>query len=165
MTQMPKRTQLLGLIGWLGITFAAAGAGSLASLRAGAFYTQLARPPWAPPPSIFGPVWTVLYVLMGLAAWLVWRINGFQGGRAPLGLFVIQLALNAVWTWLFFTWRLGLPALVDILLLWVLVLATLMAFWRVTRMAAVLLLPYLLWVGFAAALTCAIWRLNPQLLG
>ena len=158
-------TQLLGLAGWLLLSFAAAAIGALASVRSEAFYEQLVRPDWAPPASVFGPVWTVLYVLMGIAAWLVWRARGFSGARTALTLYVVQLAANALWTWLFFAWRLGFPAFVEILVLWVLIAATILAFWRVRRLAAVLLIPYLAWVTFAAALTFSIWQLNPELLG
>jgi translocator protein len=160
---MPQ--QILGLAGWLLLTFVAAGVGALASVRSEAFYQQLSRPDWAPPPTVFGPVWSVLYLLMGVAAWLVWRERGFSGARTALGLFLIQLLANALWTWLFFAWRQGALAFGEILVLWVLIVATLVAFWRVRRLAALLLLPYLAWVSFAAALTYAVWRRNPVLLG
>jgi tryptophan-rich sensory protein len=154
-----------GLAGWLLGSFAAAAAGGVASANAGDFYQQLVRPGWAPPPWLFGPVWSVLYLLMGIAAWLVWRERGFRGARAALTLFIVQLAANALWTWLFFAWRLGALAFGEILLLWVLIAATIAAFWRVRPLAGALLLPYLLWVTFAAALTFAVWRMNPALLG
>lgn len=154
----------LGLLACLGPTFAAAALGARASLRAGAFYGQLARPDWAPPAWLFGPVWTVLYVLMGLAAWLVWREQGFRGARAAFALYLVQLAANALWTWLFFAWRMGGPAFVEILVLWGLILATTLAFWRARPLAGLLLLPYLAWVTFAAALCHATWRANPALL-
>lgn len=165
MTLMPRQKQILGLIGWLAVSFAASGVGAIASLTAGEFYTQLVRPDWAPPPSVFGPVWTVLYALMGVAAWLVWRRGGFGANRTALVLFLAQLSLNALWSWLFFAWHQGAWAFADILLLWVLIVATLVAFWRVRVLAGVLFVPYLLWVGFAAALNYSVWRLNPQMLG
>lgn len=157
-------TVLIGLVGWLAGSFAASAVGAIASVRAASFYTQLVRPDWAPPPWLFGPVWTVLYALMGIAAWLVWRRGGFRAQRLALGLFIAQLGLNALWTWLFFAWRLGGLALLEILLLWVVVLLTLLSFWRVRPLAGLLLMPYLLWVGFASALTYAVWRLNPGVL-
>ena len=157
-------TQVLGLAGWLLVSFAAAAVGGLASVRAGAFYQQLSRPGWAPPASVFGPVWSVLYLLMALAAWLVWRERGFGGARTALGLFLLQLAANALWTWLFFAWRQGALAFGEILVLWFLIVATLVAFWRVRPTAALLLLPYLGWVSFAAVLTYAVWQRNPLLL-
>ncbi|HYH79769.1 MAG TPA: TspO/MBR family protein, partial [Longimicrobium sp.] len=145
-------------------SFVAAGIGGVASARAGTFYQQLSRPDWAPPASIFGPVWSVLYLLMGVAAWLVWRERGFAGARPALGLFLLQLLANALWTWLFFGWRQGALAFGEILVLWILIVATLVAFWRVRRLAALLLLPYLGWVSFAAFLTYAVWQRNPHLL-
>jgi len=89
---------------------------------------------------------------MGMAAWLVWRTSGLRAARVTLALFLTQLALNVLWSWLFFKWHRGALAFADVLLLWVLILATLMAFWRVRALAAVLLIPYLLWVSFASAL-------------
>lgn len=162
---MPTRRQFAGLIAWLAVCFVAAAIGSIASIQAASFYAQLVRPEWAPPAAWFGPVWTVLYALMGVAAWLVWRVGGFRGARAALTVFLVQLALNALWSWLFFRWKLGAPAFVEIVLLWLLIIATLVAFWRIRKAAAALLVPYLLWVGFAAALSHSVWRLNPGALG
>lgn len=142
------------------LSFAAAGVGAIASHDAGAFYQQLARPAWAPPAWLFAPVWTLLYALMGVAAWLVWKARA----HGALVLFLVQLALNALWTWLFFAWRQGAASFVAILVLWLLIAATMLAFWRVRRAAAALLAPYLAWVGFAAALTYAVWQRNPGLL-
>jgi tryptophan-rich sensory protein len=159
------RRQGIGLAGWLLASFAAAAVGGVASANAGDFYQQLARPAWAPPSWLFGPVWSVLYLLMGIGAWLVWRERGFRGARAALWLFVAQLAANALWTWLFFAWRRGALAFGEILLLWVLIAATIAAFWRVRPLAGALLIPYLLWVTFATALTVAVWQRNPGLLG
>lgn len=161
---MTSSRQALGLLAWLLVTFAAAAVGGVASAGAGPFYGQLARPSWAPPAWLFGPAWSVLYLLQGIAAWLVWKARGFRGARAALGLFLVQLAANALWTWLFFAWRQGALAFGEILVLWALIVATLAAFRRVRPLAAALLLPYLLWVSFAAALTFAVWRLNPRLL-
>jgi len=157
--------QILGLVGWLVIAFIGAAIGAAASINASSFYTQLVLPEWAPPSSLFGPVWTVLYALMGVAAWLVWRVDGFRAARGALTLFLVQLALNALWSWLFFGWHRGVLAFADILLLWVFVVVTLIAFWRVRALAGALLVPYLLWVSFASALNYAVWQLNPQSLG
>jgi len=156
--------QILGLIGWLVVSFAAAAAGAVATSSAGSFYEQLTRPGWAPPAVLFGPVWTVLYFLMGIAAWLVWRERGFAGAGTALTLFLVQLALNGLWSWLFFAWQRGAWALGEVLLLWVVILATLVAFWRVRPLAGMLLVPYLAWVTFATALTYALWRANPAAL-
>ena len=149
------------LAGWLVASFAAAALGAVATRQAPEFYAQLARPDWAPPGWLFGPVWTLLYAMMAVAAWRVWRKAGF--GTA-LYLFLAQLALNALWSWLFFAWRLGAAAFGEILLLWLLIAATVAAFFRIERLAAALLVPYLLWASFACALTYAVWRANPQLL-
>lgn len=161
----PLRRQLLALAGWLGICIATGALGGLASVQARDFYAQLVQPNWAPPGWLFGPVWTTLYLMMGVAAWLVWRRHGWRGAQAALGLFVLQLGVNALWTWLFFAWRQGGWALAEIGLLWLLIAATIALFWRLHRLAALLLLPYLAWVSFAAALNGALWRANPGLLG
>jgi tryptophan-rich sensory protein len=102
--------------------------------------------------------------MMSIAAWLVWRERGFQGARAALLLFLGQLAANALWSWLFFAWQQGFWSFVDIVLLWALLVATVVRFWRVRPLAGILLLPYLAWVTFAAVLNLAIWRLNPVML-
>ena len=160
-----NRRDILGFAGWLILAFAAAAIAASASIEARAFYDQLVQPGWAPPPWIFGPVWTVLYAMMAIAAWLVWRSGNLRTHRIALALFVVQLALNALWSWLFFAWHLGALALAEVVLLWICIAATLVAFWRVRWLAGALLLPYLMWVSFAAFLNYALWRLNPQLLG
>lgn len=165
MTRMSQKNQIIGLVGWLVISFIAAGIGAAASVQASSFYAELVRPSWAPPSAVFGPVWTVLYALMGIAAWLVWRAKGFRAARASLVLFLVQLAVNALWSWLFFGWHLGAPAFADIVLLWLLIVTTLALFWRVRLLAGVLLIPYLLWVSFASVLCYSVWQLNPQFLG
>lgn len=165
MAPQSKQQQMLGLIGWFIVSFAAAAIGAAASVQAGAFYGQLMQPSWAPPSSAFGPVWTVLYALQAIAAWLVWRRGGVRANRNALSLFLVQLALNALWTWLFFAWHLGGLAFAEILVLWVLIVATLVSFWRVRPLAGALLIPYLLWVSFASALTYSVWQLNPLVLG
>lgn len=163
---MPARSfvrDLPSLAGWLALAFAAGAVGAVASVNAAAFYAQLARPSWAPPGAAFGPVWSTLYALMGVAAWLVWREA--QGPRgAALALFAVQLAVNALWSWLFFAWRQGAAAFAGALLLAALIAATIAAFRRVRPLAAALLVPYFLWVAFACALTWAVWRANPALL-
>lgn len=164
MARIPVFSQILGLFGWLLLTFAAAAIGGFASSSAGAFYEQLVRPAWAPPGWLFAPVWSALYLLMGVSAWLVWRIGGFRGARAILSLYVVQLAANALWTWLFFVWKMGAMAFWEILGLWVLILATMIGFWRMRPVAGALLTPYLAWVTFACALSYATWQRNPGLL-
>jgi tryptophan-rich sensory protein len=161
-----KPRQWLGLVGWIALTFAAAAVGALASVNAQSFYAELFQPAWAPPAWLFGPVWSALYALMAIAAWLVWRAHGFFGAaRVALVLFIVQLAFNALWSWLFFAWRQGALAFAEVLVLWCLIAATLVAFWRLARLAGALLVPYLCWVTFAAVLTFAVWQRNPNVLG
>lgn len=165
MRAMTRTRSLAGLAGWLVLTFLAAAAGGFASANAGSFYQQLVRPSWAPPGWGFGPVWSVLYLLMGIAAWMVWREREPEESRGALILYVVQLIANALWTWLFFAWRKGALSFIEILILWLLIVATIVTFWRIRRLAGTLLLPYLAWVTFASALTLAMWRLNPGILG
>ena len=162
---LSAKRNVFGLIGWLALVVVVAAIGAAASVHAGTFYSGLVRPDWAPPPSVFGPVWAVLYVLMGLAAWIVWRKSGFRSARGALALFMAQLALNASWSWLFFAWHRGALAFADVVLLWATVLGTAVAFWRTHRLAGAMLLPYLAWVSFAAALNFSVWQLNPRALG
>ena len=163
---MSTSKQILGLVVWLFVTFAAAAVGAVASARSREFYALLDRPDWSPPGWVFGPVWTLLYTLMAIAAWLVWREQGAAAAkRVALGLFLAQLVLNALWTWLFFAWRMGGAAFAEIAVLWLLIAATIVAFWQVRPAASALLLPYLAWVSFASALNFAIWRMNPEVLG
>jgi translocator protein len=146
------------------IVFIVSAAGAIASASARDFYRELSRPIWAPPGWLFGPVWTILYVLLAVAAWIVWRRRGFIESRTPLILYFVQLAFNGLWTWIFFVYHLGSCAFFEILLLWCLILGTIVLFWRASRIAGALLLPYLAWVSFAAILTFAVWSRNPQLL-
>jgi benzodiazapine receptor len=155
--------QALGLLAWLGLAFVAAAVGALATVDAASFYLQLDRPAWAPPAWAFGPVWSVLYALMGTAAWLVWRERRAKPVGTALTLFVVQLAANALWSWLFFRWRNGAAALGDVLLLLVLIVLTIVAFGKVSRWAAYLMTPYLGWVCLASALTASVWKRNPAL--
>ena len=148
----------LGLPAWLLLPFAAAAVGT--RFMPGAWYASLAKPAWNPPNWIFGPVWTLLYILMGVAAWLVWRRAGWRGARLALSLFVVQLVLNALWSYLFFGLHRPDLAFVDIVALWAVILMTTVLFWRQLRLAGLLMLPYLAWVGFASVLNFAIWRMN-----
>ena len=161
---LTKSHQGLGLLGWASLTFTAAALGAFAAADAAVFYAELARPPWAPPAWLFGPVWSALYVLMAASAWLVWRGRGFAGARTALVLFIVQLAANALWSWLFFAWHRGGLAFAEVLVLWCLIVATIIAFQRISTLAAALLYPYLAWSSFASALTFAIWRLNSEVL-
>ena len=165
MTVLTTKQKFLGLAAWLVVSFVASAVGAVATIRASEFYSELMQPAWAPPAAVFGPVWTVLYALMGIAAWLVWQSGGLQKQRVAIGFFLAQLAVNALWSWLFFAWSLGALAFIDILFLIALVVATIVCFWRVRPLAGLLLVPYLLWISFAAALNYSIWHLNPQVLG
>lgn len=158
LTPISVSRQTLALAGWLVLCFAAATSAVFVSVDG--WYVTLNKPSWNPPSWLFGPVWTLLYIMMAIAAWLVWRKGGWALQRWPLSLFVIQWLLNAIWTPLFFGMHLIGLALVDIVLLWIAIVATLAAFWRVSRPAAWLLVPYLMWVSFATALNFAIWQLN-----
>jgi len=149
----------LALAGWLLLCFAAASMGAL--FMPGEWYAALNKPAWNPPGWIFGPVWTALYIMMAVAAWLVWRQGGWSKQRKPLLRFLGQLALNALWTPLFFGLHWPGVAFLEIILLWLAIAWTIAAFWCVQRAAAWLLAPYLAWVSFAAVLNGALWRLNP----
>ena len=165
MTSRPSTNDWLSLLAWIALVATAAATGTIASLDAADFYSRLRRPDWAPPSSVFGPVWTLLYIAMAIAAWLVWKVRDTTLARVGLSLFVAQLALNALWSWLFFAWHRGALAFADILVLCVLVGATVVVFWRVRPMAGALLVPYFVWLLFAAALNFAVWTRNPDLLG
>lgn len=156
---------MLGFLGWFVVTFIAAGIGAWGSASAPSFYQSLTLPSWAPPASLFGPVWSVLYLLMAIAAWLVWKERGWIGvARTALTLYLVQLATNALWSWAFFAWHQGGLAFAVILVMWGLVLTTLISFWRIKPLAGILLLPYLAWISFAAVLNFTVWQLNPSLL-
>lgn len=148
----------VALVGWLLLTFSAAMLGLTA--EPGLWYEHLDKPAWTPPSWIFGPVWTTLYLLMAVAAWLVWREGGWKKQALPLGLYLLQWALNAIWTPIFFGMQRPGWAMADIVLLWIAIGATIVTFWRVHRGAAALLMPYWAWVTFAAVLNFAIWRMN-----
>jgi len=142
------------------VTFAAAFVGGIFTRQSvSTWYQDLVKPGWTPSGWVFGPVWSVLYAMMGVSAWLVWRRVG-SAIRRPLMLFAAQLMLNAAWSLLFFGLRRPDLAFAEIVLLWCLILATMLAFRPVSRLAGALLIPYLAWVTYAAALNAAIWRLN-----
>lgn len=125
------------------------------------WYPTIAKPSWTPPNWLFGPVWTALYAAMGVSLYLIWRAGAAgRENRSGLALFAVQLVLNAAWSFLFFSVRAPGLALVEIVLLWLAIVATIVAAWPLSRLAATLLVPYLAWVSFALALNAAIWRLN-----
>ncbi len=150
--------QGLALVGFLVLCLGVGGLGGWATLQAVVeWYPTLVKPSWQPPSWLFGPVWTVLYIMMAIAAWLVWRVGN---AGAALVLFGGQLLLNLAWSFLFFGARSPGLALLDIGALWLTIAATIFAFALKSRIAAFLMVPYLCWVSFATALNGAIWTLN-----
>lgn len=156
-----------GAIGLIGLAFALAlcvGIGALGSVWTAAgvrdWFPALAKPPINPPAWVFAPVWTALYLIMGYAAWRVWRTAGFKGAPAALTLFGLQLALNLAWSYLFFGRHWIGAAFVEIVVLLAAIAATALVFARTDRLAAWLLVPYIAWVAFASVLTGWIWLLN-----
>ncbi len=153
--------------GWVGLVVAVAvclGGGALSGLATASsvssWYPSLARPSWTPPSAVFGPVWSILYLTMGIALWLVWRARP-EGGGPETAAFAVQLALNLAWSVLFFGLRRPDLAFAEVLALWLAIVATIVVFWRASPVAGALLLPYLAWVSFATCLNGAFWRLNP----
>jgi translocator protein len=151
----PKLRNSLALVGFIIITFCAPALGAFS--MPGSWYAGLNKPSWNPPAWIFGPAWTLLYTLMAVAAWLVWKRAGFT---RPLALYFVQLVLNAAWTPIFFgAHELGW-ALIEIIALWIAIALTQISFFRVNRAAGWLLAPYLAWVTFATALNYTLWQMN-----
>lgn len=147
---------------WALAALAAALVGGAGSLDASAFYARLGKPPWAPPVWLFGPAWTVLYALMAIAAARVAATDA-PGRRVALGAWWVQLVLNIGWTWTFFVLQSGSVATFEAIALWLAVVATAALSWRADRLAGLLLVPYVAWVGYAVALTWAITARTPWL--
>jgi translocator protein len=160
--EMPERLrQAVFLAGFLVLCLAAGGLGALLTAPAiPSWYASIARPSWTPPNRVFGPVWTALYVMMAFAGWLVWRSKDVPRRRPALVVWVVQLALNALWSPLFFGLHAVGPALVDIYLLWLFIGRFIITAWVLSRPAAILFMPYWAWVTFASALNLAIWIMN-----
>jgi tryptophan-rich sensory protein len=151
---------LVSLIVFLAICLGIAALSGLATVaNIPTWYEALTKPSFTPPNWIFGPVWTVLYILIAISGWMVWRKIGFSPER-PLIIYGLQLALNFAWSFVFFGAHLIGLAVVNIVLLWLAFVWNITLFWRVDRIAAILLLPYLAWVSFASALNIAVWQLN-----
>ncbi len=158
---MFDRESWLSLLPFVVVCFGAAGIGSrFTRASVNTWYPQLQRPQWTPPNWIFGPVWTCLYLMMAISAWLVWRASGWAYARFALSLFAIQLVLNVLWSIIFFGMRKVGPAFAEILLLWMMIIATAVAFYPISLLAAWLLIPYILWVVFASYLNFRIWQMN-----
>lgn len=161
-TQEKRISSWAMLACFIALCLAVGAAGGWITARSVAeWYPTLTKPTWTPPNSLFGPVWTALYIMMAFPAWLVWRKDArFAGVRAALILFFVQLALNFLWSFLFFGLRAPGLALIDIIALLFVLILTVWAFFQQSRWAGLIMLPYLAWVSFAAALNFAIWRLN-----
>ena len=162
---MPARSRLVDVVALVLFVALCLGIGALgASVTATSvdtWYAGLVKPSFNPPDEVFGPVWTVLYILMGVAAWRVWRSADRDTTRGPLTLFALQLAINLGWSVVFFGLHRIAAAVATIVVLDVAVLVTMLAFRSVDRLAALLMVPYVAWVAFATVLNVAIWRLNP----
>ncbi|WP_247881167.1 TspO/MBR family protein [Skermanella sp. TT6] len=142
------------------VDVASATASSVTLPQIDGWYAGLEKPWFNPPDWLFGPVWTVLYGMMAVAGWLVWRDRGLAGARGPLLLFGLQLGLNILWSLIFFGMQQPGLAFAEISALWIAVAATMVAFWRVRPLAGWLFVPYLLWVSYAAVLNASVWLLN-----
>jgi translocator protein len=153
-------SSIAALISFVGACFLAAT--TAAAFRAGDWYEHLAKPSWRPPNWLFPPAWAVLYLSIAVSGWLIWRTAGFSDAVVPLGIYLVQLVLNAAWSPIFFGMRRPDLAFIEIVMLWLSVVASIVAFHSVNAAAAWLLLPYLAWVTFAAALNFTVWRLNRE---
>jgi tryptophan-rich sensory protein len=162
---MPVRHRVADIVVLVLLVAFCLGIGTLGAMVAAtsvdSWYAGLAKPTFNPPNEVFGPVWTVLFILMGVAAWRVWRTGDRDTVRGPLTLFALQLALNLGWNVVFFGLQKIGAAVATIVVLNVAILVTMLAFRTVDRLAALLMAPYLAWVGFATVLNVTIWRLNP----
>jgi tryptophan-rich sensory protein len=151
-------SSIIVLIGFVGTCSLAAMTGAM--FRPGDWYEQLRKPAWRPPNWVFPPAWAFLYLTIAVSGWLVWLTAGLAGAVLPLAIYLVQLVLNAAWTPIFFGLHRPDLAFIEIVVLWLSIVATMAAFHPVNAAAAWLLLPYLLWVTFAAALNFTVWRLN-----
>lgn len=151
----------LALFASIGLALALGGVGGVATAKSiPTWYGTIKKPSWNPPNWIFGPVWTLLYILMGTAAWLVWKKVGFE--TTWVAVYALQLALNTAWSFIFFSMQRPGLAFAEILAMWAAIVATTVIFWQINPIAGYLFLPYLAWVTFASVLNGTIWRLNPR---
>lgn len=137
-------------------------ASSGAIFQPGDWYDSLAKPSWRPPAWLFGPAWTVLYIMIAVSGWMAWHAAVPGEAWLPMTVYGIQMVLNAAWSGIFFGMRRMKLALFEMAFLWLAILATIIVFWPVSQTAALLLVPYLAWVSFAFMLNRAMIRLNPQ---
>lgn len=158
---IPNKSDWIGLIvSLLGCFSVAALASFVTNPEIPHWYASLRKPAWTPPNWLFGPVWTALYAAMAIAVWIIWRRAGWEGSNGALWLFVVQLALNLAWSFIFFKFHNPRWAFIEIVALWIAIAATVVKFAAISRASAMLLAPYLAWVTYAAALNFAIWRMN-----
>jgi benzodiazapine receptor len=158
---MREGTRWIGLLVFIVVCLGAGGLGAIATTpEIEGWYRTIEKPSWNPPDYLFGPVWTTLFVMMAIAAWMVWKPEGFKTATTPLTLFTVQLVLNVTWSWIFFGMHQPGWAFVEIAMLWLAIVATTVAFFRRSKIAGWLMVPYLAWVSFAAVLNVAIWRMN-----
>lgn len=154
--------QIMGLLFWLSLCYLVAWTGAQVSpgIASPEWYNALNKPTWNPPAWLFGPVWSALYTMMGIAAWLIWKDYGFKHAKPAIVVFLIQLALNGLWSQLFFNFQALGWALIEIIILLGAIFITTFLFFQKKSAAGWLMVPYILWVSFATALTAAIWVLN-----
>lgn len=156
--------QIAALFAFVLVCLAAGGLGAMVTTpEIDGWYRGLHKPTWNPPDWIFGPVWTTLYIFMAVAAWWVWRENGFRNAKLALSFFAVQLVLNVAWSWIFFGWHDPGTAFAVIVVLLAAILVTTALFFRHDIMAGALMLPYVGWVSFASVLNYTIWQLNQSL--
>lgn len=161
MNSRQRIRDLIGLAVIMAVCLAVSGiGGAITATSVDTWYRTLEKAPFNPPDWVFAPVWTTLFVLMAIAAWRVWRRAGFTAGRGALVVFAAQLTMNLAWSYLFFGLRRIELALVEIVVLLLAIVATTILFWRIDRLAGALFVPYVLWVGYATALTASLWMLN-----
>jgi len=159
--EMSGMARWAGLVTFIVLCLGAGGLGAIATTpEIPTWYQDLVKPSWNPPAYLFGPVWTALFVMMAIAGWLVWKPRGFTQAAVPLTLFGSQLVLNVAWSWIFFGAHQPGWAFLEIIVLWLAILATTAAFFRSDKTAGWLMIPYLAWVSFASVLNFTIWRLN-----
>lgn len=154
-----RRTQILGLLFWLVLCFGIAALGGFATSQGlKGYYETLRKPSWTPPGYVIGLIWQFLYACMSVAAWLVWRRVGWK--HPAIALFLVQLLLNLLWSYVFFVMQCPEMAFYELSVLWLAILATLILFYRVSRLAGFLFVPYLAWVTFAGCLNYLLWEMN-----
>lgn len=158
---MKEGTRWIGLVVFILVCLGAGGLGAIATTpEIEGWYKTIEKPSWNPPDYVFGPVWTTLFVMMAIAAWMVWKPEGIKAAAMALTLFAVQLVLNVAWSWIFFGMHQSGWAFVEIVILWLAIVGTTVAFFRCSKIAGWVMLPYLAWVSFASVLNFTIWRLN-----